>query len=172
MAWAAVAIAIGTGLAAGAGTAAELPSNATNATTGVVRDASSITRALPLKQLRLITPDAGRVSGTDAVTLVFSRAVIALGSNFHGGDNSAAHGVEPLLWTCNDEASGGAAPLPGRTWWVTTAIVRFDPAVPWPNDLHCEVQANPQLRSFDDTPQLFRVCVIGPEKTPCAGGDD
>ena len=47
-------------------------------TSVVVRDASSITRALPLKQLRLITPDAGRVSGTDAVTLVFSQAVIAL----------------------------------------------------------------------------------------------
>ena len=29
--------------------------------------------------------------------------------------------------------------------------MRFDPGVPWPNDLHCTVQANPALKAFDGT---------------------
>ena len=54
----------------------------TNATTGEVLDAQALTRKLPLRQLRLLMPDAEETQGADAVTLVFSRAVIALGSNF------------------------------------------------------------------------------------------
>ena len=61
--------------AADASAAPALPSGAANATTGVVADLHDLTRALPLKQLRLITPEQGRVDGTDAVTAVFSRAV-------------------------------------------------------------------------------------------------
>ena len=158
------------------------PPNATNSSTGVVTDKGALTRALPLKQLRLITPNKDSVSGTvslshscrqpawlapgdwvalrykthmraqDAVTLVFSRAVIALGSNFHGGGNAAVGGLQPLLWACSGKKELGTAPLPGRTWWVTTSIVRFDPASVWPNDLKCQVRANPALRAFDGTP--------------------
>jgi hypothetical protein len=87
--------------------------NATNRSTGVVINSTELTRALPLKQLRLITPEQGSVRGTDAVTAVFSRAVIALGSNFHGGGpgGAAVHGVEPLVWTCegDEPSSSGAA---------------------------------------------------------------
>ena len=95
---------------AGLAAAASIPNNATNSSTGVVTDADALYRALPLKQLRLITPAEGRVSGTDAVTLVFSRAVIALGSHFHGGGSSSVGGVAPLLWTCStDGVESGAS---------------------------------------------------------------
>lgn len=61
-------------------------------------------------------------------------------------------GLQPLLWACSGKKELGTAPLPGRTWWVTTSIVRFDPASVWPNDLKCQVRANPALRAFDGTP--------------------
>jgi hypothetical protein len=79
------------------------PPNATNSSTGVVTDAAALYRTLPLKQLRLITPNHYGVSGTDAVTLVFNRAVVALGSTFHGGDGSRVNGVAPMLWSCNSD---------------------------------------------------------------------
>eukprot|EP01047_Picozoa_sp_COSAG01_P047326 COSAG01_NODE_4509_length_4967_cov_2.290058_3_plen_137_part_00 len=90
------------------------PPNATNSSTGVVTDAAALYRTLPLKQLRLITPNHYGVSGTDAVTLVFNRAVVALGSTFHGGDGSRVNGVVPMLWSCNsdDGHSAGESPSP------------------------------------------------------------
>ena len=145
---------------------------ATPSPNGTGANATHVLSRIPLKQLQLLVPE-GEVSGQvrimttlrctcpclcadyllqAAVTAVFSRAVIALGSNFGpetpGG---AVRGVAPLLWSCNGGGGrgAGAAPVPGRTYWVTTSIVRFDPSSGWGNDLKCTVGANPALRSFD-----------------------
>eukprot|EP00935_MAST-01C_sp_MAST-1C-sp1_P000764 g764.t1 len=127
---------------------------ATNSTTGEVTNSSALTRALPLKQLHLIAPD-GDLRGTDAITCVFSRAVIALGSNFNDNPDPSVLGVEPLLWKCNNVdqmKETGVPPVAGRTWWVTTSIIRFDPSQSWPTDLKCTVRVNPALKAFDHTP--------------------
>eukprot|EP01065_Artemidia_motanka_P040741 TRINITY_DN5158_c1_g2_i1.p1 TRINITY_DN5158_c1_g2~~TRINITY_DN5158_c1_g2_i1.p1 ORF type:complete len:2080 (+),score=602.26 TRINITY_DN5158_c1_g2_i1:60-6242(+) len=128
--------------------AAAAPPGATNTTTGEITNATALSRVLPLKQLRLLPADGSVVGGRDAVTLVFSRAVIALGSNFASGGDARVGGLEPLLWNCSD---GASPPVPGRLWWVTTAILRFDPSEDWPNDISCTVGPNPALRAFDGT---------------------
>ena len=84
---------------------------------------------------------------------MFSRSVIKLGSNFdsNGYSNATVRGVHPLLWNCNGGSPkySGGPPVEGRTWWVTTSILRFDPTDYWGNDLRCTVRANPLLRSWD-----------------------
>lgn len=84
---------------------------------------------------------------------MFSRSVIKLGSNFdsNGYSNATVRGVHPLLWDCNGGSPKfpGGPPVEGRTWWVTTSILRFDPSECWGNDLRCTVRANPLLRSWD-----------------------
>lgn len=42
--------------------------------------------------------------------------------------------------------------LPGRAWWVTTSILRFDPDAPWATDLNCTMTVNPKLCAWDHTP--------------------
>ena len=102
---------------------------------GVVTNTSAIFGKIPLKALRLLVPQTPVYGGSKAsVTLVFSRSVIRLGSNF--GPEIKAHaetaGVQPLLWSCNGGSPKfpGAPPIAGRTWWVTTSILRFDPSEP------------------------------------------
>eukprot|EP01043_Picozoa_sp_COSAG02_P010523 COSAG02_NODE_371_length_23642_cov_21.655227_6_plen_323_part_00 len=84
---------------------------------------------------------------------MFSRSVIKLGSNFdsNGYSNATVRGVHPLVWNCNGGSPKfpGGPPIEGRTWWVTTSILRFDPTEYWGNDLRCTVRANPLLRSWD-----------------------
>ena len=133
----------------------------TNNTTGVVSNASELLRRIPLRQLRLLVPDDGEVWGQGAITLVLSRAVIELGSNFKPlpnallgdpGDLLQGGGeVQPLVWVCNGPSGSNGPPIDGRTWWVTTSIVRFDPSAAWSNDLKCTVAANPKLQSYDGT---------------------
>ena len=55
----------------------------------------------------------GEVVGKDAVTIVFNRAVLSLGSNF--GPASTAPPIDGagnpvLLWTCNNGVGEGATP--------------------------------------------------------------
>ena len=98
----------------------------------------------------------------DAITVVFSRSVIALGSAFapHSGPSTGAatdaFGRAMLQWRCNNGAtaspSSAAAPIPGREWWVTTSILRFDPVAQWPNDVICTVIVDPRVRAYDGTP--------------------
>ena len=121
-------------------------------TSGTVDNASQILGRIPLRQLRLLAPHTPVYSySKESVTLVFSRPVIELGSNF--GDSTSTtvdvNGVHPLLWKCGATAPTSVPPVSGRTWWVTTSILRFDPTEPWGNDLECEVFANPLLRSWD-----------------------
>ena len=90
---------------------------------------------------------------TGTLAQVFSRSVIKLGSNWGSDGDSGAtvRGVHPLLWSCNggSPAFPHGPPIHGRTWWVTTAILRFDPTEGWGSDLRCTVRANPLLRSWD-----------------------
>jgi hypothetical protein len=108
----------------------------------------------------------------DAITVVFSRSVIPLGSSFNpqpGPSTAAAtdvYGSTVLHWQCSastdgdggysmrrrDSAPTGQPPLPGRQWWVTTSILRFDPVVEWPNDLNCTVVVNAVVRAYDGIP--------------------
>ncbi|KAJ1624512.1 hypothetical protein T492DRAFT_1147907, partial [Pavlovales sp. CCMP2436] len=80
--------------------------------------------------------DARPLRGRDAITVVFSRAVIALGADFD---------ASPPAFTL------APAHVPGRFRWVTTAIARFDPSVDWPPELTVEVAPLAGLTSFDGT---------------------
>ena len=79
-----------------------------------------------------------RLAGREALTLTFSRAMIALGSDYAPGALPAhltPFTLEP--------------PVDGRMRWVTTSIARFDPAEDWPSELEIQLRLNPTLRSFD-----------------------
>ena len=119
--------------------------------TGTVTNASQILGKIPLTLLRLLAPETPVYSQSKAsVTLVFSRPVIELGSDFGDTGTVDVNGVHPLLWRCDGAASPTITPpVTGRSWWVSTSILRFDPTEAWGNDLHCEVLANPLLRSWD-----------------------
>lgn len=84
------------------------------------------------------------LTGRQAITAVFSRPVIALGSDWGGPDpSSPAAGLVPFRLTCG---------VPGRLRWVTTSIARFDPSVEWPPDLDCAFEWSLGLRSWDGLP--------------------
>lgn len=73
-----------------------------------------------------------------ALTAVFTRPVIALGSDF--GSEDSAGGKQPFTLTCD---------VPGKYRWVTTTIFRFDPDSTWPTDLDCEMVWNTRLTTYD-----------------------
>jgi len=98
----------------------------------------------PLRVLQ-ITPSFGDLSaasgstpfvlqGADAITVVFNRAVVALGADW-GKDlsPSAANGAAPFSFVGLERA------VPGKLRWVTTSIARFDPDGDWPTDLRFSV---------------------------------
>ncbi|KAG2489968.1 hypothetical protein HYH03_011597 [Edaphochlamys debaryana] len=68
---------------------------------------------------------------------VFSRPVIALGSDFGDG---ASEKLAPFTLSCA---------VPGKARWVSTTIYRFDPDIEWPTDLDCEVEWNTGLKAWD-----------------------
>ena len=126
-----------------------------NTTSGTVTNSSQILNRIPLKELRILVPTTPVYANSKAaVSVVFSRPVIKLGSNFGPIDDpasAAVNGVQPLLWLCTGTAArpAWAAPVAGRLYWVTTSILRFDPTEAWGNDLRCLVSVNPGLRSWD-----------------------
>jgi hypothetical protein len=95
--------------------------------------------------------------GRDALTVVFSRSVIAMGSDF-GASSPSILGVLP-----NKEhaiasnlpfyvtSNGALKAVPGKLRWVTTYIARFDPDIDWPLDLKFELVVNPTLTAWDST---------------------
>ncbi|GIL86136.1 hypothetical protein Vretimale_13856 [Volvox reticuliferus] len=100
-------------------------------------------KQLPLR-LVVTTPEelAGNsgttmVYGRQALTAVFSRPVIALGSDF--GQPRAQQKL-PFSLSC---------PMPGKFRWVTTSIARFDPDVDWPTDLDCNLNWATALTTYD-----------------------
>ncbi|KAG1668836.1 hypothetical protein FOA52_004931 [Chlamydomonas sp. UWO 241] len=102
--------------------------------------------SLPLKvvvttPVEILSAPAGqkvRLVGSQALQAVFSRPIIALGSDFGAEDNYG--GKVPFNLTCN---------APGRFRWVTTTIARFDPTQDWPTDLDCTLVWNTNLTTHD-----------------------
>ncbi|GFH16881.1 EGF-like domain-containing protein, partial [Haematococcus lacustris] len=78
--------------------------------------------------------------------VVYSRPVIALGSDFGQGDPSG--GRPPFSLSC---PSSSKSP-PGRFRWVTTTIARWDPDQEWPSDLDCTLLLNTSLTTYDGVP--------------------
>jgi hypothetical protein len=72
-----------------------------------------------------ITPSTGQstqLSGVAAITVIFNRAVIALGADW-GADSTPS--TLPFTFV------GLSTPVPGKIRWVTTSIGRFDPDAAW-----------------------------------------
>ena len=78
------------------------------------------------------------VSGHEALTVTFTRAVIALGADFLPGELPAS--LVPFHLTPS---------VPGKLRWVTTSIARFDPDGEWPHEHVLSLSLNPDLQSFD-----------------------
>ncbi|PNW72413.1 hypothetical protein CHLRE_16g677205v5 [Chlamydomonas reinhardtii] len=104
-------------------------------------------KALPLNlvvttPVELSNSDSASVGlyGRQALTAVFSRPVIALGSDF---GTPASEQKLPFRLNC---------PVPGKARWVTTTIARFDADVDWPTDLDCELTWTAGLTSYDGAP--------------------
>ena len=76
--------------------------------------------------------------GHEAITLTFSHAVIALGSDFSAGPLPKE--LTPFQMT---------PPVAGRVRWVTTSVVRFDPEGEWPPELELSLSLTPGLSTFD-----------------------
>ncbi|GIM02181.1 hypothetical protein Vretimale_7087 [Volvox reticuliferus] len=92
------------------------------------------------------------MSGSQDITVVFSRPVIALGSDFENDGNVKK--VVPFQLSCN---------WPGTFRWVTTSIARYDPSESWPSDLQCDVIWNTALRTYDGVPlQLGNISARSP----------
>lgn len=106
--------------------------------------------ALELDVISFTSPARASVSGRDALTVTFNRAVIALGSDFGAGDVLPADKV-PFSVTVAQSATGATteAPMDGRWRWVTTFVARFDPAADWPTDVTVNVQLNSGLTTWD-----------------------
>ena len=78
------------------------------------------------------------LAGREAITLTFSHAVIALGSDFSAGPLPKE--LTPFEMT---------PPVAGRVRWVTTSVVRFDPEGEWPPELELVLSLKPGLSTFD-----------------------
>eukprot|EP00798_Chlamydomonas_sp_ICE-L_P007932 gene7932-1146_t len=120
--------------------------------------------------MEIIIEDAAStvmLSGRQAITVVYSRPVIALGSDFATAVNAGGKNVigqtavsRPVIALGSDFAmadnAGGKIPftltcplIPGKFRWVTTTIARWDVDVDWPTDLNCSLQWNDTLTSYD-----------------------
>uniref|UniRef100_A0A7S3VJT0 Alpha-2-macroglobulin domain-containing protein n=1 Tax=Dunaliella tertiolecta TaxID=3047 RepID=A0A7S3VJT0_DUNTE len=102
----------------------------------------------PVELLNCAVKDTVPVEGQQALTVVFSRPVIALGADF--GKEDTYGGKIPFSLSCSK--------LPGRFRWVTTNIARFDPETSWPTDLDCTFSFNSNLTSFDGVPLELESC--------------
>ncbi|KAG2447335.1 hypothetical protein HYH02_007664 [Chlamydomonas schloesseri] len=105
-------------------------------------------KSLPLNivvttPVELSSSDSSSVGlyGRQALQAVFSRPVIALGSDF--GTPASEQKLPFRLLNC---------PVPGKVRWVTTTIARFDADVDWPTDLDCELSWTSDLTSYDGAP--------------------
>lgn len=77
------------------------------------------------------------LTGKQALTVTFTHAIIALGSDW--GPGALPDALDPF------DMSPRVA---GSVRWVTTSIARFDPAVDWPTDLSLSVRVKPSLVSY------------------------
>eukprot|EP01063_Lacrimia_lanifica_P020523 TRINITY_DN27818_c0_g1_i1.p1 TRINITY_DN27818_c0_g1~~TRINITY_DN27818_c0_g1_i1.p1 ORF type:complete len:2130 (+),score=548.45 TRINITY_DN27818_c0_g1_i1:44-6433(+) len=112
---------------------------------GDVTDGGLITGQVPLK-VGSIIPQSMEISHRQAVTVVFNKAVAALGADWVT-DSIEVNGVMPAALTCNNKKKTVA----GRWRWATTSMLRFDPTDDWPASLDCTFAVNAALASWDGT---------------------
>lgn len=93
------------------------------------------------------------LSGRAALTAVFSRPVIALGSDWGSAQLPAA--LIPF------DLSGCG--VPGRMRWVTTSIFRWDSSIDLPTDLECSLIWNANLTSYDGEWRFIH-CTAHPQR--------
>lgn len=134
--------------------------------TGRVLDPNFLSGKLALRVVNIIpsndkitsnNEDPIEISGTTPITIVFNRAVIALGSDF---DSYRATTTKDLMLldktnkTVQMPFVFEGLPeegIPGKFRWVTTSICRFDPDIQWPTDLKFRVRVKEDLVAFDGT---------------------
>jgi hypothetical protein len=107
---------------------------------------------LPLRVLSVLPTSSQastRLYGRTALTVVYARPVIALGSDWSasGNDGVLAQNLVPFtLQACSGQP---AFAVPGKLRWATTSIARFDADIDWPTDLCFDLVLNMQLKTFD-----------------------
>mmetsp|Transcript_74110 Transcript_74110/g.154582 ORF Transcript_74110/g.154582 Transcript_74110/m.154582 type:complete len:2199 (+) Transcript_74110:100-6696(+) len=105
-------------------------------------------RELPLK---VLSTSLGRESDhrlfhSEALTITFSRPVIALGSDWK---DSTASGIGSAPFHFESCENWPSFNVPGKARWTTTSIVRFDPDIKWPTDLCFDLVINETLSTYD-----------------------
>lgn len=124
----------------------------------VAQGAAFLEEQLPLRLLlsqpaALSTGDQAPVNliAEQPLLAIFSRAVIALGSDA-SGDALPADKVPFTLTAPGGASSSAPSPVPGRGRWVTSYIYRWDPSMSWPTDLNAQLTWNQGLTSYDGVP--------------------
>ena len=86
-----------------------------------------------------------------AITLIFSRPIIELGSDWGKDKNYNIFTFEAPMGDKSSANSCTDAALIGKGRWVTTSIYRFDPNVDhgWPTNLDCVLNLNEDLVTYD-----------------------
>mmetsp|Transcript_40315 Transcript_40315/g.104524 ORF Transcript_40315/g.104524 Transcript_40315/m.104524 type:complete len:2609 (-) Transcript_40315:679-8505(-) len=87
---------------------------------------------------------ATTLRGRDAITVVFSRPVIAIGEDF--GDGPLPDRFLPF--SIFDRRLNTVSNVPGKFRWVTTYILRFDTDIDWPSDLDLYLKFKESYQSF------------------------
>lgn len=119
--------------------------------TGRVEDKNFLREKLPIKVIRILPAPSVEgqrmlISGPTAITIVFNRAVIALGSDF--GAYNATTTKELMELDRRNQTLQMPFVFEGlpdegvkvRFRWVTTSICRVDPIGDWPTDLDFTVR--------------------------------
>ncbi|EOD42089.1 hypothetical protein EMIHUDRAFT_194798 [Emiliania huxleyi CCMP1516] len=96
-----------------------------------------------------------KLLGVQPLTMTFTHAVIALGSDW--GPGQLPESLNPFLLS---------PPVAGSVRWVTTSIARFDPDERWPTDLHLSVGVKPGLTSYEGLRTRAWSCTF---RTPSTG---
>jgi len=133
--------------------------------TGRVVDKNFLREKLPIKVIRILPAPSEEgqrmlLRGTTAITIVFNRAVIALGSDFGAYNATTTKELMeldkrnpnlkmPIVFEGLPEEG-----IPVRFRWVTTSICRVDPIGDWPTDLDFTVAVKEDLTAFDGAPLL------------------
>eukprot|EP00930_Biecheleria_cincta_P042733 TRINITY_DN29405_c0_g1_i1.p1 TRINITY_DN29405_c0_g1~~TRINITY_DN29405_c0_g1_i1.p1 ORF type:complete len:2528 (-),score=343.66 TRINITY_DN29405_c0_g1_i1:202-7785(-) len=108
----------------------------------------------PLRVLSVLpapigSAESARLHGRTAITVVFSRAIIALGSDWSGAGNNGTLAKELEAFTLQACTGQPQFAVKGRLRWATTSIARFDAEYDWPSDLCFDLVLNPHLKTFD-----------------------
>lgn len=124
---------------------------------GRVQNPNTALEQIPLRLIRILPTtdvvevgpgESGpvRLSGRTAITIIFNRAVIALGSDFGAySANTTADLMKPEMQFLQMPFVFDGLPeegIPGKFRWATTSIARFDPDIDWPSDLRFSVNVN------------------------------